>query len=81
MKEIQLREAKASLSAVIDDALNGRGSIITRHGHRAAVVISYAEYAKLASAPSFGKLLAMSPLQDSDLRPRKPARALTRRKR
>jgi prevent-host-death family protein len=32
MKEIQLRDAKATLTAVIDQAKQGQPSIITRHG-------------------------------------------------
>ncbi|MBW4976554.1 type II toxin-antitoxin system Phd/YefM family antitoxin, partial [Roseovarius mucosus] len=32
MQEIQLRDAKATLSAVIDQAKQGEPSIITRHG-------------------------------------------------
>jgi antitoxin (DNA-binding transcriptional repressor) of toxin-antitoxin stability system len=31
MREIQLRDAKASLSAVVDDAVRGEPAIITRH--------------------------------------------------
>jgi prevent-host-death family protein len=81
MKEIQLRDAKASLSAVVDSAVKGEGTIITRRGQRDAVVISYAEYRKLTTVPSFGRLLAASPLEDDDLPVRKPARALGRRTR
>jgi prevent-host-death family protein len=54
MKEIQLKDAKATLSAVIDQALTGNGSIITRHGRKEAVVISYEDYRRLAEIPSFG---------------------------
>jgi hypothetical protein len=32
MREIQLREAKATLSAVVDEAVRGQPSVITRHG-------------------------------------------------
>jgi antitoxin Phd len=32
MREIQLRDAKASLSAVIDDTLRGEPAVITRQG-------------------------------------------------
>ena len=32
MREIQLRDAKASLSAVVDEAVRGEPAIITRHG-------------------------------------------------
>ena len=38
MREIQLRDAKASLSAVVDDAVRGEPAIITRHGKREAVL-------------------------------------------
>ena len=38
MREIQLRDAKATLSAVVDDAMRGKPSVITRHGRREAVV-------------------------------------------
>ena len=43
MHEIQPRDAKATLSAVIDKAGQGQPSIITRHGKPAAVVPSFAE--------------------------------------
>jgi prevent-host-death family protein len=32
LREIQLRVAKAALSAVIDDAVRGEPAVITRHG-------------------------------------------------
>ena len=32
MREVQLREAKATLSAVIDEAQRGKPAVITRHG-------------------------------------------------
>ncbi|WP_438753115.1 type II toxin-antitoxin system Phd/YefM family antitoxin [Pararhizobium sp. O133] len=77
MNEIQLKDAKAKLSAVIDDAINGNGAIITRHGRKAAVVISFQEFERLSRAvPSFGWLLANSPLEEGDLPERNPARAL-----
>ena len=34
MKEIQLKDAKATLSHVLDDAIAGKPAIITRHGKR-----------------------------------------------
>jgi prevent-host-death family protein len=34
MREIQLRDAKARLSVVVDDAVRGEPAIITRHGRR-----------------------------------------------
>ena len=34
MREIQLRDAKASLSSVVDEAMQGKPAVITRHGKR-----------------------------------------------
>lgn len=39
MKTMQLREAKATLSAVVDDAVAGEATTITRHGIPVAVVM------------------------------------------
>ena len=77
MREIQLREAKADLSAAVDDALRGEPCIITRHGRRTAVLLSYEEWEKLANVPSFGRLLMAAPLEPDDL----PARRRTRLRR
>lgn len=40
MSSLQLREAKASLSEVVDAAERGEPTMITRHGKPAAVVVS-----------------------------------------
>lgn len=76
MKEIQLKDAKAMLSAVVDEAVKGHGAIITRHGAPTAVVISFDEYERLKKVPSFGWLLAHAPLEEADLPARGQARAL-----
>lgn len=76
MKEIQLKDAKATLSAVVDEALSGNAAVITRHGEPTAVIISYDEYQRLKQVPSFGWLLGHAPLEDADLPARKPARLL-----
>jgi antitoxin Phd len=78
MKEIQLKDAKATLSAVVDQAVRGDPSIITRHGKRQAVVLSFEEYEKLANIPSFGRLLASFPGEEDDLPARsgRPSRAV-----
>ena len=70
MREIQLRDAKASLSAVVDDAVRGEPAIITRHGKPEAVVLSFAEWQRLSHVPSFGQLLMATPLAEGDLPPR-----------
>jgi len=67
MREIGLREAKASLSAVVDAAQGGQASLITRHGRPEAVVISFAEWQRLSQVPPFGRLLMAAPLEDGDL--------------
>jgi prevent-host-death family protein len=67
MREIQLRDAKATLSAVVDEAAHGMPSIITRHGRREAVVIGFEEWRRLAQVPSFARLLLAAPLKPGDL--------------
>lgn len=74
MREIQLEDAEATLSDLIDDALAGNGSVIVHRGKHTAVLISYEEYQKLTS--SIGWQLANAPLEDSDLPVRKPGRQL-----
>jgi antitoxin Phd len=75
MREIQLRDAKANLSAVVDAAVQGKPAIITRHGKRQAVVISYEEWERLSRVPTFGRLLMAAPLTSDDL-PRRSRSAL-----
>jgi antitoxin Phd len=67
MREIQLRYAKAVLSAVVDDAVRGEPSIITRHGKPQAVVIGFDEWQRLWNVPTFGRLLMSPPLRSGDL--------------
>jgi prevent-host-death family protein len=76
MKEIEIEDAKATFSDIVDAAVAGEPAIITRHGKRQAVVISYREYERLSRVPSLGWLIANSPLEDGDLTERKPARSL-----
>lgn len=80
MKELQLRDAKATLSAVVEAAENGEPTTITKHGKSVAVVISHAEWTKLkAGVPSFANLLlAMPPIDPRDLPKRRPARIVRR---
>ncbi|MCG8274093.1 type II toxin-antitoxin system Phd/YefM family antitoxin [Aquamicrobium sp. NLF2-7] len=78
MKEIQLKDAKATLSAVVDQAVRGHPAIITRHGRKEVVVLSFDEYEKLLHVPSFGRLLALFPGDEGDIpsRSNKPSRAV-----
>jgi antitoxin Phd len=81
MKEIQLREAKAALSAVVEAAENGEPTTITKRGRPAAVIVSHAEWTRLKTrVPSFADLLlAVPPLNPEDLRKRRPARIVRER--
>jgi antitoxin Phd len=76
MREIQLRDAKAGLSAVVDDAVRGEPAVITRHGKREAVILSYQEWQRLSQVPSFGRLLMAAPITPEDVpaRDRSPLR-------
>ncbi|MCA0033499.1 MULTISPECIES: type II toxin-antitoxin system Phd/YefM family antitoxin [unclassified Mesorhizobium] len=76
MREIQLKDAKATLSAVVDQAIAGTPAVITRHGRKQAVILSFEDYERLSRVPSFGQLLAAFPgdLDDIAPRPRKRAR-------
>jgi antitoxin Phd len=74
MREIQLKDAKATLSSVVDDAVHGEPSIITRHGKPEAVVLGFKEWERLARVPSFGRLLMSAPGVDWPERNRAPIR-------
>ena len=70
MRQVQLREAKARLSALVEDAAHGQSAVITRHGKPQAVILGIDEWNRLRDVPSFGRLLASAPLDDGDLPPR-----------
>jgi prevent-host-death family protein len=76
MREIRLKDARAALSSVVDRAMQGEPTIITRYGRPQAVVVGYQEWERLANAPSFGRLLMSAPLLREDLpaRDRRPLR-------
>ena len=80
MKEVQLKDAKATLSAVVDRAVAGEPIVITRHGRKEAVLVSFAEWTRISKVPSFADLLLAFPGEAEDVprRSRKPARALRR---
>jgi prevent-host-death family protein len=73
MRKIQLKDAKANLSAVVDQATRGKPSLITRHGKPEAVVLGFADWERLSQVPSFGRLLMSAPVERGDL----PARNIT----
>lgn len=73
MRKVQLKDAKARLSEVVDEATRGKPSVITRHGKAEAVILGYADWERLSRVPSFGRLLMSAPLEQEDLPPRDQA--------
>jgi antitoxin Phd len=67
LRKIQLKDAKATLSAVINDAVRGQAAVITRHGRPEAVVLGFREWERLVKVPTFGKLLMSAPITAGDL--------------
>ena len=62
MHEVQLRDAKAAFSSVVEQAAKGEGTVVTRHGRPMAVVLGYEEWRRLSGArPSFADLLLSFP--------------------
>ena len=63
MRTLGLRDAKASLSAVIEAAERGEATTITKHGRPAAVVVpvEQAKHLYPADRPSFASLLMSIP--------------------
>ncbi|MGE0281433.1 MAG: type II toxin-antitoxin system Phd/YefM family antitoxin [Rhizobiaceae bacterium] len=74
MREIQLKDAKAKLSAVVDQAVAGEPAVITRHGRKEAVVLSFEEYQRLRKIRGLGELLTSFPGDPDDIpdRDRRP---------
>ena len=68
-REVQLRDAKASLSALVEKAAHGEAAVITRRGKPRAVIMRIEEWNRLRDVPSFGRLLLSAPLEDADLPP------------
>ena len=77
MKKLSLKDAKKMLAALIDQAVAGEPTVITRDGRREAVLISFDEWDRISKAPSFADLLLAFPGESVDIpdRSRKPARA------
>ena len=70
MRKVQLREAKAKLSALVEGAAKGEAAIITNRGQPRAVLVGLDEWNRLCKVQSFGRLLAVSELEEGDLPPR-----------
>jgi prevent-host-death family protein len=75
MNTVNLRDAKANLSAVVEAAERGEATTITKHGRPAAVVVPVKTAHTLLEAPrpSFASLLMSIPSADFE-RVRSPVR-------
>ena len=70
MRTVQLREAKATLSTLVEGVAKGDTAVITRRGQPQAVLVGLDEWNRLSQIPSFGRLLAASGLEEGDVTPR-----------
>jgi prevent-host-death family protein len=75
MRVIPLRDAKAGLAAVVDQAARGESTVVTRRGKPVAVIVGHDEWQRLTGArPGFADLLLGFP-EGGDLpRDRRAAR-------
>ena len=63
MKSVQIRDAKAKFSALVEAAEHGRPTTITRHGRPAAMLVPIADARRIypEDHPSFADLLLSFP--------------------
>jgi prevent-host-death family protein len=79
MREVQLRDAKAAFSAVVESAAQGEETLVTRHGQPMAVVLGYAEWQRLkGTRPGFAEALLDFPEIGEIERDPTPVRDLAR---
>jgi prevent-host-death family protein len=67
VKEFSLKDAKAALSALVDHAVAGEPTVITRDGSKKAVLVSFDEWERLSKVPSFANLLLAFPGEPDDI--------------
>lgn len=63
MKSLNIRQAKATFSALVDAADNGEPTIVTKHGRPAAMIVPIDEGLRIfpETRPSFADLLLSMP--------------------
>ena len=77
MREMQLRDAKATFSSVVDHAAGGDEIVVTKHGAPVAVVLGYEQWRALKGArPSLASLLLSFPEVGEIARDKAPPRDL-----
>ena len=65
----QLQEAKSKFSQLVEDAMNSAPQIVTKHGNKAVVVLSFEEYTKITKPKTdLVTFLRESPLADVTLK-------------
>jgi antitoxin Phd len=76
MKSLHLRDAKASLSALVEAAERGEATMITKHGRPAAVMVPVEDARRLypVARPSFVALLRGIPCEIDTVRDPSPLR-------
>lgn len=64
----QLQEAKSKFSQLVENAISEAPQIVTKHGRKAVVVLSFEEYTKITK-PKVGLVdfLRTSPLAEDDI--------------
>lgn len=64
----QLQEAKSKFSQLVDDAIHKEPQIVTKHGDKAVVVLSFEEYKKITKPNNdLVTFLRESPLAEIEL--------------
>lgn len=68
----KLQDAKARFSEVVERAVNDGPQLVTRHGKKAVVVVSYDQFAREDASEDFKSFLTSVPLAELELdRPRR----------
>ncbi len=76
MDVIELKDAEAVLSKLVERAVAGEPTVITRGGRKEAVLVSFKEWVSIFGRPSFADLLLAFPGEPGDIpeRSRRPRR-------
>ena len=70
MRTVNMRVARATLSALVEGAAKGEAVVIANRGQPRSVLVGFDEWNRLCRVPSFGRLLASPELEEGDLPPR-----------
>lgn len=64
----QLQDAKSKFSQLVDKAIHHEPQIVTKHGHKAVVILSFDEYRSMTKPSSdLVSFFRNSPLLDTDI--------------